>query len=182
MRFRFLALLVALALVLIAAGCVDNQSVPITTAAPTAAPTAPPTSHAVTSVTSNTAQFASATTLEVFALGKNWDADVEDDGLLVHPWLKDATGADVIWRGATVPVDIEMWTMKFADTGYQKDQLVYKGDGWTIHSWNDEIRVPYDQMKSVPFERWGYVYATLHTPDGKTYAGVSIATGFTPES
>jgi hypothetical protein len=123
----------------------------------------------------------------VMTMKKNWDADAEDDGIVVFPSLKDAAGETVKWSGATLPVDIEIWTTEM-DANYkdQKDQLVYKGSG-TIDSWEDGnfllgqgIRVPFEQMKVPSGETMGWVYAKVHTPDGKIYEGVEKLASITP--
>ena len=73
-------------------------------------------------------------------------------------------------QSGTVLVDFEIWTEKHYDgTGpyvaFQKDRLVYNGTG-TMHRWDDEIRVPFDQMTVPSGEEYGLTYATVHTQTG----------------
>ena len=39
--------------------------------------------------------------------GKNWDADLEDDGIIIYPSLKDAKDETVNFEGIELTVDIE---------------------------------------------------------------------------
>ena len=135
----------------------------------------------------NTADFTSVAMASVTTMKKSWDADAEDDGLVVYPDLKDDKSETVKWSGTTLTVDIEIWSTK-TDANYnkQKDQLLYKGTG-TIDSWEDGnfilgqgIRVPFEQIKVPSGQTTGWVYAKIHTPDGKTYEGVEKYASLTP--
>ncbi|WP_067047922.1 hypothetical protein [Methanofollis ethanolicus] len=118
---------------------------------------------------------------------ENWDADAEDDGVTVHPDLLDQYDETVKYSDASIPVDIQIWTTKF-DNNFkeQKDKLVYKGSG-TITTWKDGnmfmkggIKVPFSSMNVPSDEAYGWTYATIHTPDGKTYEAVDKFTALTP--
>lgn len=117
----------------------------------------------------------------------NWDSDAEDDGIVIFPNLKDASDETVKWDGAILPVDVEIWTTDI-DSNFkeQKDQLVYQGSG-TIDSWEDGnfilgggIRVPFEQIQLPSDKTYGWVYAKVHTPDGKTFEGVEKYASLTP--
>lgn len=131
--------------------------------------------------------FSKITHLEVSTIGKNWDADAEKDGITVHPNLMDTSGKTVQWSGATLPVDIEIWSTVFnSDFKQVKDKLVYKGSG-VITTWKDGnmfmdrgIKVPFSSMNVPAGTTYGWTYATVHIPDGKSYSGIDQFTSLSP--
>jgi len=186
MRNDLLILVVCLTAAILAAGCCGSSS---SSSYATSAPTASSNVVAQTTAASgsgNSAQFASAVSASVMTMKKNWDSDADDDGIVVFPDIKDAAGETVKCSGATLPVSVEVWTTKM-DSNFkeQKDQLVFQGSG-TIDSWEDGnfllgqgIRIPFDQMNVPAGETFGWTYAKIQTPDGKTYEGVEKFTSLT---
>jgi len=131
--------------------------------------------------------FLKVTHASVSSIRKNWDADPEDDGITIHPSLRDDKDSTVYWSGATLPVDIEIWSTKYGDDFIEvKDKLVYSGSG-TIDNWEDGnmfmgggIRIPFESMNVPVGENYGWTYATIHTPDGKTYSALDKFTALKP--
>jgi PKD repeat protein len=122
--------------------------------------------------------FSQATHAEVTTLKAHWSSGAEYDGITVNPSLMDAKNQEIKWSGVALPVDIEIYTTKY-DTKHNevKNQLVYKGNG-TILNWREGakwaeggIQIPFASMKVPPNEKYGWLYVTIHTPDGKTYSG-----------
>ncbi len=124
--------------------------------------------------------FSTAATADVWPQPKNWDADAEDDGIIVYPSLKDINGEPIQFERVTLSVDIEVWTKKMnMDYKKVKDRQIYNGTGM-INSWydgnmfmNGGIRVPFDDMNILESDDYGYVFIRIHTPDGKTYEAES---------
>lgn len=175
MKPLMLILSLIVAALVISAGCTStrNTSKP---ASPNQAPTV-----------SGTADLSSLTHIEVSSIKKHWTSGAEYDGITIHPDLRDAADQTIKWSGATLPVDIEIWTTQLDNNFKQvKDQLVYKGSG-TITNWQDGnmflnggIRVPFSSMKVPAGKTFGWTYVTVHTPDGKTYSAIDQFTGLTP--
>jgi spore coat protein CotH len=174
----------------IVAGCSNSSSKP-TQASPNqvAATAQSVTAASITTTAAQTAQydFSKVTHTDVSAIAAHWSSGAENDGIIIHPDLKDAAGESVQWSGSTLPVDIEIYTTK-TDSNYKtvKDQLVYKGTG-TISDWMDGnmfskggIQVSFASMQVPAGETFGITYVTVHTPDGKTYAAKYGITPLTP--
>jgi hypothetical protein len=124
------------------------------------------------------------TRIEVTTVLAHWSNGPVSDGITVHPALLDASGRKVQWSGVTIPVDIEIYTIQFDSKEKPvRGQKVYGGSG-TISNWTDGdafkgggIRVPFYQI-NVPSSdnRFGWTYATVHLPDGRTLTGQFNAT------
>ena len=72
------------------------------------------------------AAFATVTHAYVDAVPVNWDGDPAMDGIIVYPKLKDASDESVHYEGINIPVDIEVWTMKFDENMVEvKDRRIY---------------------------------------------------------
>lgn len=106
---------------------------------------------------------------------KNWDADAEDDGVIVYPSLNDKNGNTVQFEGVELNVDIEVWDTVYNDNYDQvKNNKIYTGQG-TIDSWKDGnffyeggIRVPFDEMESSTSDSdYGFLIIKIHLPDGR---------------
>jgi hypothetical protein len=120
---------------------------------------------------------ANATHAAVDYMPKNWDADPEDDGILIYPELRDANDETVKFEGVELQVDITIWTTKYDyNLNEVKDRIVYSGTG-TIDSWKDGnflfdggIKIPFTDIKVLPSDNeFGWVFVKIHTPDGKVY-------------
>lgn len=130
-----------------------------------------------------------ATHAYVDTMAKNWDADAEDDGIVVYPELKDSNDEVVEFSGINLTVDIEIWTTKL-DNNYNevKDRLIYNGTG-KINSWKDGnfmfnggIKVPFDDMNVVNSDDdYGEIIIRIHTPNGKTFEAKEMDTRIKPE-
>ena len=117
-----------------------------------------------------------AVSASVMTMTKNWDADAEDDGIVVYPDLKDSSGESVKFEGIELPVDIKIYTTKYTqDFKEVKDRLVYSGTA-TIDSWKDGnflleggIKIPFESINAVGSDKdYGWVYTTITLPDGRT--------------
>jgi len=117
-------------------------------------------------------QFDTVTHATVFVLVKNWDADAENDGIVIYPDLKDAENVSVRWSDAELTVDIKLYTTRLNDS-FQvvKDRVAYSGTG-TIDSWKDGnilysggIQVPFDDITNYDMAL-GICFVTIHTPVG----------------
>lgn len=116
-----------------------------------------------------------ATHASVMTTTDNWDADAEDDGLIIYPSLDDDEGEVVKFEGIELDVDIEVWTTKFEDFKTVKDRKAYSGTG-TINSWKDGnfmfsggIKVPFEDITTVASDsEFGMVFVEIHLPDGRT--------------
>ena len=112
----------------------------------------------------------------VATMTDNWDADADDDGIIVHPKLNDESGEVVMFEGVELPVKIEIYTAEY-DSKYKrvKGRLVYSGTG-TIDSWKDGniffnggIKVSFDDIDTTPSDDdYGIIYTTTTLPDGRT--------------
>lgn len=107
-------------------------------------------------------------------LSQNWDADAEDDGIIIYPDLKDAQDRTIQWSGAELPVEIEIYTTKF-DSKFKltKGDLVYSGTG-KITSWRDGnmfagggIKIPFEDINAGD-ENSGITLVRVSLPDGRT--------------
>lgn len=114
--------------------------------------------------------------------GKNWDADLEDDGVIIYPELKDTNDETVKFEGVELPVDIEIWTTEMDDNFKEvKDRMVYSGSG-SIDSWKDGnfmfdggIKVSFDDIKAVESDSdYGALFVKIHTPDGQVFEAKDI--------
>ena len=124
---------------------------------------------------------ATATHAGVDAMSKNWDADAEDDGIIVYPELKDENDETVKFEGIELDVDIEIWTTEFDENFDEvKDRLVYTGTG-KIDSWKDGnfmfkggIKVSFDDMTTVQSDDdYGLLLVKIHTPDDLSFEAES---------
>ena len=131
--------------------------------------------------------FSQVTHADVITKQGHWTSGAESDGIIIYPALKDSKDTDVVWSGASLPVDIEIYSTKL-DPNFNeiKDLLVYKGTG-TISSWQDGnmfmgggIQVPFSSMNVPAGKTVGWTYVTIHTPDGKSYSAVWKITALTP--
>ena len=127
------------------------------------------------------AAFATVTHAYVDAVPVNWDGDPAMDGIIVYPKLKDASDESVHYEGINIPVDIEVWTMKFDENMVEvKDRRIYS-TSVTIDSWESGhvvddlmttmgIQISYDLMPTLETESaYGGVYIKMHMPDGTVY-------------
>lgn len=116
------------------------------------------------------------TTGSVSTANKNWDADAEDDGIVIFPDLKDNSGNSVQYKNVKMPVKIYIYTAKtdpktFGDI---KDRLVYSGNVY-INSWEDGnqftnggIRILYEDINVTESDReFGIVRTETTLPDGR---------------
>ena len=111
----------------------------------------------------------------VATMTDNWDADADDDGIIVHPKLNDESDEVVMFEGVELPVKIEIYTAEY-DSEYNrvKGKLVYSGTG-TIDSWKDGniffnggIKVSFDDIGTTPSDDgYGIIYTTTTLPDGR---------------
>jgi hypothetical protein len=121
--------------------------------------------------------------VEVTTIMAGWSNGPVSDGITVHPALLDASGRKVQWSGVTIPVDIEIYSIVLDQKARPaRGQKVYGGHG-TIANWTDGdafkgggVRVPFSQMNVPSGERYGWTYATVHLPDGRTLTGQFNAT------
>ncbi len=161
---------------------------PTPTTPPASIPT--PTVTPITTATSppvDTSQFATVVKADVMTLNDNWDADAENDGIVVYPALRDSSDETVTWSGAILPVAIEIWTTKIDENfREQRDRVVFRGNG-TIESWEDGhfllgdgIRVPFESLDVPAGVTYGWTYAKVFTPDGRAYEGVWKYTRLVP--
>lgn len=142
--------------------------------------------HTTISTLSNPADFSQVTHLSVLTMKSHWGSGADYDGILISPDLKDSSDTSIHWSGATLPVDIQIYSTKF-DSNYKevKDKLVYQGTGH-ISSWKDGnpymggIQVPFSSMQVPAGETYGWAVVTVHLPDGKTYADTDQVTPLTP--
>lgn len=119
---------------------------------------------------------AAATTASVDTMTKNWDADADDDGIIVHPELKDSKNETVKFENTELSVDVELWTTKYDNFNEVKDRNIYSGVG-KINSWKDGnflyeggIKIPFDEIKAVSSDsQYGMVFVKIHAPDGKIF-------------
>jgi len=147
------------------AGCTGEGGSEETTAAGT---TSAPTTPAPTN------QFDTVTYAEVMSITDSWDADAEDDGIIIYPALRDANDETVKWDGITLNVDIKIYTSDY-DINYQSvdPRLVYSGAG-TIDNWKDGnlffsggIKVLFDDIITTASDaEYGTIFVTVHTPVG----------------
>ena len=153
--------------------------------------TAKPVSHAekVTEESTQTELLATAVSGSVMTMTENWDADAEDDGIVVYPDLKDSSGETVKFEGVELPVDIKIYTTKYTEDFKEvKDRLAYSGTA-TIDSWKDgnflfegDIKIPFEDINTVGSDNdYGWVYATITLPDGKTIEAVEKFARIKPE-
>ena len=132
---------------------------------------------------------ATAVSGSVMTMTKNWDADAEDDGIVVYPALKDSSGEIVKFEGVELPVDIKVYTTKYTEDFKEvKDRLVYSGTA-TIDSWKDGnflfeggIKIPFEDINTVGSDKdYGWVYTTITLPDGRTIEAVDKLARIKPE-
>ncbi|MGE0792870.1 MAG: hypothetical protein AB7V77_01665 [Candidatus Woesearchaeota archaeon] len=112
---------------------------------------------------------------------KNWDADAENDGVIIYPTLNDKNGNTVQFENVVLDVDIEIWDTIFDDNYNQvKNNKIYTGQG-TIDSWKDGnfmydggIKVAFDEMNEpdTTFD-YGYILIKIHLPDGRVLEALS---------
>ncbi|WP_440951440.1 hypothetical protein [Methanosphaerula subterraneus] len=141
----------------------------------------------VSHASANTAQFSKVTHLSASTIQAHWGSGANYDGITVHPDLRDSSDETIEWSGASLPVDIQIYTTKL-DNDFKevKDKLVFQGTG-EITTWKDGnmfmgggIKVPYSSMQVPAGEHYGWTIVTVHTPDGKTYADTYQITSLTP--
>ena len=159
--------IVAIVAAVMFAGCVEEGG-----------ETAKPTGQ-VGKVTEESKQMellATAVSGSVDTMTKNWDADAEDDGIVVYPDLKDSSGETVKFEGIELPVEIKIYTTKYTEDYKEvEDRLVYSGTG-TIDSWKDGnfffeggIKIPFEDINTMESdEDYGWLYTTITLPDGRT--------------
>ena len=194
--YEILLILVAIILT-ISAACISpsgptqassNQVSPIQSSPPQATQASQPqTTSELVTVAQSQNDLSQVTHVDVSTIKAHWSSGAEDDGITVHPALKDVTNQIVIWSGVQLPVDIEIYSTKFdANFNQIKDRLVYKGTG-TITNWQDGnmfmgggIQVPFASMNVPKGESFGWTYVTVHMPDGKTYSAKDEFTALTP--
>ena len=116
--------------------------------------------------------------VEVLAWGDTWDADVDDDGILVDLTFKDINGEIVrFFKGQDPRFELEIWTKKRVGDDFNvKDQLMYSGKG-TLETSETILRVPYDDW-NIPSDHsdYGMVYVRVYTPDGMVFEGRDTST------
>ena len=172
-RQNIIALTAILAIVVVAmfAGCTEETSETATPAGQV---------EEVIGDSKQTNVLATAVTGSVMTVSKNWDADADNDGIIVYPDLKDSSGETVKFEGINLPVKIEIYTTKLTkDYEEVKDSLVYSGTG-TIDSWKDGnfffeggIKIPFENIKAAGSDSdYGWVYAAVSLPDGRTIEAV----------
>ncbi len=190
------SILASVALVVLASlvvGCTaPAETGPVTTITPVVTVSVPATTVTLVPTASpNSAQFAGAKMLNVLSVAKNWDADADTDGIAIYPALVNEDNVMISWQGEVLPVDIEIYTTRMDENqGYKfvKDKVVYTGRGYLTH-W-EQAQMLYGKGKGIPvaFEemsvpngvRYGETLATVHLPDGRTFAGKGLATPLTP--
>lgn len=148
--------------------------------------TAPVTSVVPVSVVSGP-DFSSVTHATVMAVAKSWDADAENDGVIIFPNLLDAKDETVKWKNGNIPVDVELWTTGFDKSFKQvQETKVYSGSG-TITSWEDGnflmgpgIQIPYESLSGVGDKSTGRTRVNIHLTDGRTMEAIYDFTPLKP--
>lgn len=115
----------------------------------------------------------------VMTLCENWDADADDDGIVVYPSFHDANGEIVKFEGIELPVEIRI---------YDEDEkvLFYTGTG-SIDSWEDGVLINQGYGIKVPFEdidastEYGVVYVTISLPDKRTFEAKEVFARISPK-
>lgn len=171
MKLNYLPLIaILLVTVVFVSGCTSESGSPAT-------PSQKETIPDVTEEQKQSEILATATHAYVDAMTKNWDADAEDDGIIIYPELKDSADEVVKFENVELDVDIEIWTTKLDDNFKKvKDRKVYSGTG-KIDSWRDGnfmfdggIKVSFEDIKTVTSDSdYGLLLVKIHTPDGKVY-------------
>ena len=172
MKLNYSPIFIAILLisVVLISGCTSESG-------STATPSQKESSSDITEEQKQLEILATATHAYVDAMTKNWDADAEDDGIIIYPELRDSNDEVVEFEGVELDVDIEIWTTKMDDNFKEvKDRKVYSGTG-IIDSWKDGnfmfnggIKVPFEDIKTVASDGdYGLLLIKIHTPDGKIY-------------
>jgi len=117
---------------------------------------------------------------------KNWDEDLQDDGIIAYPELRNISDDAVKFEGIELKVDIEIWTRKIDDDFKEvRDRKIYNSS-WTIDSWkygtfiyDKGIIIPFEEIKAVESDSdYGELYVKIYANDGvyeaKSPRGVRI--------
>jgi len=107
-----------------------------------------------------------ATHASVMTMCENWDADADDDGIVVYPSLKDENDETVKFEGVELPVEIRI---------YDEDEsvLFYTGSS-SIDSWEDGnfmfkgsgIKIAFEDIDADT--EHGVVYTAITLPGNRT--------------
>ena len=114
---------------------------------------------------------------EVWVYGRNWDEDAENDGIALYIRLLDEKDEIVKFRDVNLPVEIEMYTLKYDNGKPIREGLMYKGNA-TMTSWKDGslggsgIRIPFEDINfaDVTKAKEGIryeVFVKVQLPDGR---------------
>ena len=128
-----------------------------------------------------------AASVDVTAVGKDWDTVPGLDGVVVYTDIKDNDRQSVLWEGPPLAADIEIWTTKAGpDMRETKDREVYSGTA-NISSWRDGkvlmgggIRVPFSSMTVPAGKTTGMTIVTIHLPGGNDLTGYTGTTALVP--
>ena len=140
--------------------------------------------------TDQTELLATAVRSSVYASTESWDADAEDDGIVIYPSLWNKTDNTVRFRDIELPVEIKIYTVK-SDDDYNeiKDRLVYD-DVVILNTWEEGFistgygikKIPYEDINTIESDDdYGWVYTTITLPDGRKMEAVDKFARIKPE-
>lgn len=132
-----------------------------------------------------TGNVAEISTISVIAASRNWDADAEEDGIVIDIIFYDRNHDVILFKGHEFIVTVEIYTTVYnQDFQAQKGRLVYKN---TFHMqssseidtfWGKGLEIPFTQFSIQPGDdQFGIMDVTVEIPGVGTYYGVQE---FTP--
>ena len=144
----------------------------------------------ITEESKQTELLATAVRSSVYTSTESWDADAEDDGIVIYPSLWNKTDNTVRFRDIELPVEIKIYTVK-SDEDYNeiKDRLVYD-DVAILNTWEEGFIITGYGIKKIPFEDintiesddiYGWVYTTITLPDGRKMEAIDKFARIKPE-
>jgi len=178
MRYRSLVLGFTIIVLVFIAGCSSTQPTTPTVTLTAGTPTPYIPTPTITKATS------AITYAKLHTMAENWDADADDDGILLDIFFFDRYDKNVLQDSYSLnlPIDIEVWTLKPTNIN---DQKIFSKSTILIkvsdYNWgkldtrivgNEKLRLGFEELKtSIPStyaSRNLGVLIKVHLPDGRT--------------
>jgi len=136
----------------------------------------------------STGDVAEISTISVYSVGRNWDADAEDDGIVININFYNRDHEIIYFKEHEFYVTIRIYTTVYDENfNAQKGRLVYENTFEMTSSiqiddfWGKGLEIPFTEIKTrADDDQFGIMEVTVEIPGVGMYYGVDEFTQLYP--